>query len=579
MTARAGGVRLADTSNLRISLRWHSTYTSFLEQRSAFFAAPRWRLVKTLHRYQWLLIIWACFIVRGIFYCTYWPLWEGFDEWAHFGVIQEMVTTGKVVIDRNTPLSKEINSSLGLAPLPRGMTNAQSRGTIREMYWELPVEERARRESDLLQLPQHWADQHAVDGLPAYEASQPPLYYALIAIPLRAMRHMPLVDRVWLTRLMTFALGSLAIPIGFVLAWRIFQNETVSMAIATLISVMPGMAINLARVSNESLGIVLFTILLLAVCNWIEHPQVYSRTIAVGVTLGLGLLTKAYFLTAIPALAVICVWLIARQRDNRRALVTHTALAFGVALTLGSWWYVRNYLQTGTISGLDEAIVLGGVGFAQKLDAVFRIDWNAAIKTVLASHFWYAGWSTFGLRNSIYRWFYCLAAVAFFGFGVSVVRRRKSRDHNLLCLGMFYGFFCLGLGYQILMLFLSKHSSTALGGWYLYSMVWIEVILFANGVLSLRPLRVPPAVLTAIIVGLAGIDIYAVHFVALPYYAQAKGITSLDVSRLLINKPDFLGARWMLSVWVLYLLSTCTIAVAGGKALLRQGASARMGAS
>jgi hypothetical protein len=85
--------------------------------------------VKNLYHHRWLLVIWACFIVRGIFYCSVWPLWEGFDEWAHFGVAQEMSTTGRAIIDRSAPLSKEINASLELAPLPRGMTDIPRRAS------------------------------------------------------------------------------------------------------------------------------------------------------------------------------------------------------------------------------------------------------------------------------------------------------------------------------------------------------------------------------------------------------------------------------------------------------------------
>src|SRR5215831_16914038 len=157
--------------------------------------------MNSLYHYRWLLVIWACFIVRGVFYCSVWPLWEGFDEWAHFGVAQEMSTTGHAIIDRSAPLSKEINASLELAPLPRGMTAIPRQGVTREAYWQLPLAERARREEALEQLPTDWAAQHVVDGLPAYEASQPPLYYWLIAVPLHAVRHIPLVERVWLIRL------------------------------------------------------------------------------------------------------------------------------------------------------------------------------------------------------------------------------------------------------------------------------------------------------------------------------------------------------------------------------------------
>ena len=48
-----------------------------------------------------LLILWLAFLLRGIFYCTVLPLWEGFDEWAHFAVIQQMKATNSFLVDRN----------------------------------------------------------------------------------------------------------------------------------------------------------------------------------------------------------------------------------------------------------------------------------------------------------------------------------------------------------------------------------------------------------------------------------------------------------------------------------------------
>jgi hypothetical protein len=145
--------------------------------------------------------------------------------------------------------------------------NRSQPALIHEQYWELPLAERNCREKALQQLPTDWAGQHAVDGLPAYEASQPPLYYGLIAVPLRVMRQLPLLDRVWFTRLITLLLGSLTIPVGFILALSVFGDEAVAMGVTALVAVMPGMAINLARVSNECLGTLVFTVLFLTVCD------------------------------------------------------------------------------------------------------------------------------------------------------------------------------------------------------------------------------------------------------------------------------------------------------------------------
>lgn len=264
---------------------------------------------------RWLIVIWLCFIVRGLLYCSVWPMWEGVDEWAHFGVMQEMSMTGHPVINRNTPVSKEVSSSFQLAALPRGMANVLPPAVTREEYWNLPIEERARRETALQALTTKSATDPSNVRLPAYEASQPPLYYWLMAIVLRVLGNATLVDQVWSVRIAGFAIGSLSIPIGFILSRKIFGNESIALALTSLVVLMPGLAINLARVSNEPLGVAVGALLLLAVCRWIEQPQSQSRSFGVGVTLGLGLLTKAYFLTAAPALLLLHFGIIWRNRN------------------------------------------------------------------------------------------------------------------------------------------------------------------------------------------------------------------------------------------------------------------------
>jgi hypothetical protein len=90
---------------------------------------------------------------------------------------------------------------------------------------------------------------------------------------------------------------------------------------------------------------------------------------------------------------------------------------------------------------------------------------------------------------------------------------------------------------------------------------------------ALFPSRFHSAVSTVLTAGFAGLDLYGVHFVAIPYYAQARGLQNVDVSRLLIDKPHFLGTGWLFCAWALYIVSTCLIVVAGSRALHLKGKS------
>jgi 4-amino-4-deoxy-L-arabinose transferase-like glycosyltransferase len=527
--------------------------------------------MRVIKEYRWLLIVWACFLVRGIFYCSVLPLWEGFDEWAHFAVAQNMVTSGRAVIDRNAVVSQEINASLQLAPLPRGMTLIVPPSVIRDAYWQLPLAERTQREQMLRNLTPQSAFEPTTATMPAYEASQPPLYYWLIALPLSAFGHTSLLTRVWLLRGISLLLGSLAIPIGFLLARKVFSGASIALGLTAFVALMPELAINLARVSNESLGITLYTCLLLAVCHWIEQPASLARAMVVGVALGLGLLTKAYFLTAVPAVAVLYAHTAWEQPRHYRRWITNAVLSLLIAFALAGWWYVRNYLQTGTVSGLDEAVMLKHVGFAQKVTGAFAVHWPQAFATILLSHLWYGSWSLLALPRWLY---YVIFGYMIIPLSGLVIARRSLLRPRLFCLLSIYGCFWLGQAYQVVMLFVSKGSSTAMGGWYLYSVVWVEVILCTVGIFALVPIHFRQSILTGSIVGVAVLDLYALHFIALPYYAHVNSLSSPDLTRLLINQPPFLSFYALFSIWALFLLSTGVIVAVGVYALRQEAALA-----
>jgi hypothetical protein len=515
-----------------------------------------------LHQRHILFLIWLCFVLRGVFYCSLLPLWDGFDEWAHFAVIQNVSTSRSLLVDRNGSVSREVDASLALAPLPRGMTWTPPQGIVREQYWQLPAEERSRRERDLALLPSQWAVEYPEGGAGSYESSQAPLYYWLMAVPLTVAQDIQLLDRVWIIRVLTLLLGSLCIPIGFMTARRYFKDDRIAVKATIAVALLPELALTLARVSNESLAVVLYTALLFTVVGWIMKPTA-SGAIAVGVLLGLVLLTKAYALTAIPALLAVCLLVVSIEWQNRRAIFMQGLLVLGIAVGISGWWYVRSYVQTGTISGLDEAIMLKGTGMLEKLEGVFRVDWWPALKTIILSHVWYGGWNLLGLSRGFNRFWLAVMAVTLYGFLRS---GRTLREPQTLVLVSFYLFFWLGQAYQVTELFLSKGSSTAMGGWYLYSVIWAEIILAAVAIRSAFSAKSRPYIYAVLVVAIAITDLHGVHANLIPYYAQLDDSGTLMLSRLLLNQPTMLGANGLGVLWVLYVVSTLTLVGMGWRA-------------
>jgi 4-amino-4-deoxy-L-arabinose transferase-like glycosyltransferase len=426
-------------------------------------------------------------------------------------------------------------------------------GMNKEQYSSLPQDEQTRRETQLQHLSPQLANDPSVNGMPAYESSQPPLYYWILACPLYLLKGSSLLTRVWIARSSSLLIGSAIIPLSFWIAAQFF-NDSMAIAFTAFIALMPELAITVVRISNECLAIVLYSLLILATIIWSSRGGSYSQAVLTGTLLGLGLLTKAYFLTAIPAVMLITLWLGHKHHALRPAMV-QGSLSILIVLAIAGWWYVRNYIQTGTVSGLDEAIMLKNVGIVGKMQGVFHVDWMRAFATIFESHLWYSGWSLLALPHVIYITSFAALFVLIVGTANVLVTRR---DTPFFVVVSFYAFFWLGQIYQIVCLYLSKHSSTAMGGWYLYSLVTAEMVLVMVAVNSIV-LRFRTAVVCFAIIGIAFIDLYAMHFIALPYYANTGVSLFETLNHLLVGKPHFITLSRLYVAWGGYLLSTITI--------------------
>src|SRR5271163_3237887 len=117
-----------------------------------------------------LSVVWLSFVLRAVFYCTVSPLWEGFDEYAHFAVIQYVFFHHDIPDFRRADSSREIAESRKLVPAPWVLRD-DSKGLLSyEEYWQLPAQERSEREARLRSLPLAWSAEDARPELSLYEA-------------------------------------------------------------------------------------------------------------------------------------------------------------------------------------------------------------------------------------------------------------------------------------------------------------------------------------------------------------------------------------------------------------------------
>ena len=496
-----------------------------------------------------MVVVWACFLARLLFYSAMLPLWEGYDEWAHFAVVRQMAFGGHWLVPRDAPIPRDVETSLELAPVPWELRSLAPPAVTHDEYWALSPEERGRREAALRAMPVTWGREDGTGSLTAYEALQPPLYYWLMAPVLWLFRGAGLLAQVLALRFVSSAVASLVVPLLYLLGREVWGDGPLAVGGAAIAALMPGLAFDVARVGNDCLAVVLFTVL-----TWLLVRA--ARDAPIGFVFGFGLLTKAYFLAAIPAM-----WRGKRFRLN----------AIAVGALIAGWWYIRNLRTTGTLTGLSEAVILRGTSIAGLLHKSLQINWLKATDAILFSHIYFGGWSSLTVRSWMYHLFY----VAILAAAIGVLRAIRQPAVRILL--AVYLCFWLGQCYNVVILYASKGLAGSMG-WYLYAVVGAEVVLAIAGLRSLLPDRAAPWIPAAGATMFALLDLYTVHAVAIPYYTgmirhrangslealHRAGLRSVGIGGAVARLAQFVPAALLIGLWFLYLLGTAGALAAAG---------------
>lgn len=175
-----------------------------------------------------------------------------------------------------------------------------------------------------------------------------------------------------------------------------------------------------AMINNDALSFCLASVSLLLVLRQLRDGPMWRRSILLGVALGAGLLAKVSLgLLAVPVgLAVLM--------DLRRAW-RHAVLILALALAIGGWWYLRNFLLFGEPTAIGAMytswpalrVAPGTLTFRQALDQL------ALVYARLWARF---GANTIAMPPILYRFFDALTLVGLAGFIYRLAQRTRRRE-------------------------------------------------------------------------------------------------------------------------------------------------------
>jgi hypothetical protein len=331
-----------------------------------------------------LLLIIAVYLLVGGLYALYTPAWQAPDEPAHYNYVRYLVEHGRFPV-------------LHFGDYPH-------------VYLE---------EIKALRFPAHMS----IEPL-RYEFWQPPLYY-MLAAPLYRLFDGSLLA----LRLLSVVLGAGLIVTAYAIVLSVRPGDRVlALATSALVAFIPMHLTVMSSVNNDTLAELLLAVVVLLLIRLANQPTGgrkrlagSSYLVAIGLLLGLGLVTKATVYVAIPLAliglvlselrppmphpgdlesrdsATMGVALVDHNLyDRARALARRALALFGPALLLAIPWYVRNLAVYGWPDWLGtlnhDAVVVGQL---RTSDYLASVGWPTYVQNFLTTTF-HSFWGQFG---------------------------------------------------------------------------------------------------------------------------------------------------------------------------------------
>jgi 4-amino-4-deoxy-L-arabinose transferase-like glycosyltransferase len=310
--------------------------------------------------------VWVALVafVNAVCWSVITPPFQVVDEPAHFAYVKQLAETGELPHSGQGSISSEefmAMRDLRYAPL---LEEPASRAVASNV-------EQRHLESDLKRAARQPRTGSASAGV---ATSEPPLYYAIEAIPYLAAYHSTLLVRLQLMRLVSALFAGLAALFTYLFVREALPGERWPWAIAGLcVALFPLLGFMSGAVNPESMLYAVSAALFFLLARAFRRGLSTRLSLLLGATIVAGLLTKLNFVGVLPGCAVGIVVLAARRaRTDRRGALACFALVLLIAASPFMVALAAGLLGPETV--LDQ-VTSGLSGFARHGSLFAKIEY------------------------------------------------------------------------------------------------------------------------------------------------------------------------------------------------------------
>ena len=264
-----------------------------------------------------------------------------------------------------------------------------------------------------------------------YEFHQPPLYYIL------SEPFFVLGDGLLLAaRLVSVLLGAGVVTITYFISSTIFPEQpTISLGAMAFVAFVPMHVAILASVNNDALAELIFAAILLVLVRRLRRTDAptLGQNAALGILLGLALITKMTIYIAVPLTALVLLISAVQNGFTWQNLVLPAAAVFGIALLIALPWYIRNAMLYSNLDilglGRHDDVVVGQLRTGEFISEVGLVAYAQTFATTTFHSFWgQFGWMAVPMDGRTYRLLALLSFLALSGLLLFTVDQLQQRS-------------------------------------------------------------------------------------------------------------------------------------------------------
>ena len=336
-------------------------------------------------------------LIKGIVWSLFMPPFFGQDEHEHFMVAQQIARNQSLKVEYSTKIPYEVYW------LYRSVQVAHPDPQLKPM----DLTDIDALQKNMERLDESWMKTTVIDPgdtvnrVKNFQKIHPPFYYMLCALIQAALERSSILVRILACRGFSILLGCVTVLLAFFTGRMLWPDRR---QLALLLAILVGFHPQLNRayfsvMSNGALETMLFSTFIYISVSIIIRGISIQRSVALGLILGMGLLTKISFVSAVVLTVLLIIADLIKPKEEgirwrRRLWLLFLPLL--IALCTSGWWYAPRLVGQAVklVNTWGTGIVQNKISF---LSFLFGSEGLPVLRTMIERYWgnFYGGGSVF----------------------------------------------------------------------------------------------------------------------------------------------------------------------------------------